>query len=129
MEHTQSEYRALLTLDVTDGLDSSLSFRMPTLLEKAGLRTIYTQKCVAPFGKLCERYPALADEVERTASSSDMMHADMSAGLLQRGILEAPKGTRLTTEEERKSLAEEMSRGVREEGAWIVLFEFLVTKP
>lgn len=101
---------------------------MPSLLEKFGLRTIFTQKCVAPFGKLCERYPALADEVERTAQNSDIMHIAMANNLFKQGVLEAPKGTKITSESDKERLASEMKEGVRKDGAYIVLFEFIATK-
>lgn len=111
-----------------NGTFTNLSFCMPSLLQSVSMQTMFSQKCIAPFGKLCAFYPALADEDESTALNSDMLFGAISAALLKKGILEVPRGTKIMTEEIRQQLAAEVQRGVREDGAYIILFEFVVKK-
>jgi hypothetical protein len=106
----------------------SLSFRMPSLLKNAGLALKYSAKAMGAFGKASDVWPSLLSETAHTAANADALHAVMADAAFAMGELEAPAGRRIITEEEKKTLAEEMARGVREEGAYILLHEYVSVK-
>lgn len=49
--------------------------------------------------------------------------------MLKHGVLEAPKGTKIETEDERKALIDEISGGIQAEGACIINCELVAQKP
>lgn len=101
---------------------------MPALLKSASLSLVHTQRCIGAFGRCTDIVPALRSEAIHTANNSDALHAVMADAAFERGELEAPTGHKITTEEQKRQLAEEMHRGVREEGAYIMLHEYVAVK-
>ena len=101
---------------------------MESLLADHGFTVVSGQKCAGTFGKGCAMTPAMRDFVESTASNGDMLYAVMAQGLFQKGGLEGPKGVKVETEDALEKLKEEMKRGLREEGGYIILFEYVARK-
>lgn len=112
----------------------SLSYRLPELLNDISLPIIQSTRGISPFGKLCHVYKgldggSLASEADFSLENFDLVLEVLSQSMLKRGVLEAPKGTKIETEEGRKLLVQEIRDGIKEEGACIIACELVAQKP
>lgn len=112
----------------------SLSYRLPELLNDISLPIIQSTRGISPFGKLCYVYKgldggSLASEAEFSLENFDLVLEVLSQSMRKRGVLEAPKGTKIETEEERKVLVQGIRDGIKEEGACIIACELVAQKP
>ena len=113
--------------------DRSITLHLGSLLEAASFETPVCRSYISPLGRLCRHYNgadggSLASEEEFTLSGSEILFGSLIQAAFERGVLEAPRGTRITTEEGRDELLEEIIDGLREEGGCTVWSEFVARK-
>ena len=113
--------------------DRSITLHLASLLEAASFETPVCRSYISPLGRLCRHYKGAdggsrASEEEFTLSGSEILFGSLIKAAFERGVLEAPRGTRITTEEGRDALLEEIIDGLREEGGCTVWSEFVARK-
>ncbi|EIM91891.1 uncharacterized protein STEHIDRAFT_164316 [Stereum hirsutum FP-91666 SS1] len=119
---------------LSNGFITDLSYRLPDLLNDISLPIIHSTRGISPFGKLCHVYKgldggSLASEADFSLENFDLVLEVLSQSMLKRGVLEAPQGTKIETEEGRKLLVQEIRDGIKEEGACIIACELVAQKP
>ena len=112
---------------------NSLPTRLPSLLKPASFSIDRHQEFYVPFGKTCETFKglkgsSLADATEFMTENMAAVADGASRALLSMGTLETPLGHRITTEEERSAVVEEIRAGLRAQGGYITACEIIARK-
>ncbi|KAJ7358034.1 hypothetical protein DFH08DRAFT_847746 [Mycena albidolilacea] len=99
-----------------------LTFRLPEMLEHAGLRVVNSDVRTAGIGKVVRTLNgadggSLASYEESSIDNMEFMISQFVAIMRKVGTLEVPPGTRIVDEEEIKSILAEVKEGLRTEGA------------
>lgn len=103
------------------------------MLEASGFHVVDTVQGIAPAGKSCRSTKGIAgaslDEYETfTIQCMALIFEHQAALMLQEGVLEAPRGTRITTTAGMQQLLAEISEGFQREGAVVVGRYFVAQK-
>ncbi|KAF8234589.1 hypothetical protein L208DRAFT_1393802 [Tricholoma matsutake] len=110
------------------------SQRLPSLLSSCSFFVKHLQRQIGTFGKLCEMAngphngASLEEDRQFSIHNLGSVVDAFSRGLLHDGALEAPRGHKVTTEEERKTLLEEIMNGCREDGTYTPTIEVVAYK-
>jgi hypothetical protein len=108
----------------------SLTFRLRTLLQKAGLALQRQEDAFSPFGKLCQvrkgmNGSSLAEYETISAENVAFILEHTADSMSGRGILEIPPGNPMSAEAIQMVL-QEIKAGLQDEGAIIHVAYFVV---
>ena len=111
----------------------SLSQRFLSLLNCSSFSVKHFQRQIGPFGKLCEMIErpheeSLEEDKQFSVRNLGSIVDAFSRELLHDEALEAPRGHKITTEEGRMALLDEIMNGCREEGTYTPTAEIVAYK-
>ena len=104
-------------------MHASLSQQFLSFLNRSSFAVKHLERQIGPCGKLCE----IQDRQFSVKNLGSIVDA-FSRELLHDEALEAPRGHKITTEEERMALLEEIMNGCREEGTYTPTAEVVAYK-
>ncbi|TFK40377.1 hypothetical protein BDQ12DRAFT_680854 [Crucibulum laeve] len=104
-----------------------------TLIKSASFFITSYDQSPMPFGALCRTLRgskgALLESAEKpTLDNLNIVTSMLIKGLYSQGRLEAPSGHPITSEEECKDVMDDILTGCTEEGAFIMIFEYVARK-
>ncbi|VDB89423.1 unnamed protein product [Peniophora sp. CBMAI 1063] len=123
----------LANFAIKNGFVVGLSYRFPEFLEHAGLRIARRKRVLMPTGDLCDSYTtargaSMASLKATSIDNIDMALDGLSKALLDKGMLEAPVGTKIESEQKRLEMMKEVHERVAE-GLLVVQMEVVAQRP
>ncbi|KAJ7115630.1 hypothetical protein C8R43DRAFT_935011 [Mycena crocata] len=114
------------------GFIVGLTFKLHSMLQKAGLAIQHREHSLAPFGKCCTirkglKGNSLAEYAAISVDNMTFILAHTAGSLLKDGTLEVPPGN-VATSEGIQAILEEIKVGLHEEGALVRGAYFIVTR-
>jgi hypothetical protein len=103
------------------------------MLEAASFKVAFQRVINFPLGRSCRLVQdnggeSLAEYATMTSEGLRTVSDVFTKRMLSENCLEVPRGTKITNEEDRQKIVDEIHRGVEEEGLYTVFSEWVARK-